>query len=156
MTATWKLESSDDQIPVRLGFYTGPAARSPNYETYTVQFNERSRKFNDAYAADEYALSLGVTEWRFVERNRAFPFAAVIPIRFDDAIADEQLTSMIARFETGTTLEQLAAELNTENNDGSLVSVGMLRIWILGHQPKNPKLAGLRPKRYRNQKPIAE
>lgn len=144
MTATWNLESSDKQIPARLGFYTGPAAKLPNYETYTVEFNNRSRKFNNAYDADEYALSLGVTEWRFVERNRALPFAALIPIRFDDAIAEELLTSVIARFESGASLEQLAGELNAENNDISLVSATTLRIWMLGHQPNNSKLARLR------------
>ena len=156
MTATWNLESSDERIPARFGFYTGPAAKSPNYETYTIQFNDLSRKFNNAFDADEFALSLGVTEWRFVERNRALPFAALIPIRFDDAIGDEILNAMIGKFESGVSLIQLAADLNNENNDDQIISPGMLRIWMLGMQPKNPKLAGLRPKRYQNPKPVAE
>lgn len=154
MTATWNLESADTRIPARLGFYTGPASKLQNYETYTVQIDHHSQKFNNAFDADQYALSLGVTGWRFVECNRAMPFAALIPIRFDDAIADEMLTAMIARFESGVSLEQLAGELNLENNGNSLVPVAMLRIWMLGHQPNNPRLAGLRPKRY--QKQIAE
>ncbi len=111
--------------PARLGFYSGPAAKSPNYETYNVQSGERSLKLNDAYSADEYALSIGVNEWRFVDRNGALPFAALIPIRFNDAIADELLTSMIVRFENGTSLERLGEELNSEKNDGSIVSPGM-------------------------------
>ena len=156
MTATWILESSDEQTPARFGFYTGPAAKPPNYETYTIQFNDLSRKFNNAFDADEYALSLGVTEWRFVERNRALPFAALIPIRFNDAIADELLKEMIEKFESGVSLNQLAADLNIENNGDVIISPGMLRIWMLGSQPENQKLARLRPKRYRNSKPDAE
>ena len=148
MTATWNLKSTDEQVPARLGFYTGPAAKPPNYETYTVQLNERVHRFNNAFDADEYALSLGVSEWRFVERTRALPFAAMIPIRFDDAISDDLLREIIAQFESGVPLTQLAAELNSKSNDDQMVSPGMLRIWMLGIQPNNPKLAGLRPKRY--------
>ncbi len=156
MTATWNLKSTDEQIPARLGFYTGPAAKPPNYETYTVQLNDRVRRFDNEFDADECALSIGVSEWRFVDGYCAFPFAALIPIRFDDALSDDILNELIAKFEYGIPLTQLATEVNTENNNGLMVSPGKLRIWMLGCQPSNPKLAGLRMKRHRKPTSNAE
>ena len=149
MTATWNLESADEQVPARLSFYTGPSAKPPHYETYTVSVGNKTRRFNNHFDADEFAHANGVTSWQLTDHNRAFPFAAIIPICFGDAPEHNELSQLVTRFESGESLAELAAAINEEGVPGdSPISPGMLRIWFLGAQPDNPKLAGLRPKRY--------
>lgn len=147
MTATWNLESFDKRIPAHLAFHAGPTEMRPNYETFVVRLNDRVQRFNNPLDADKYAASLGVTEWRLIDRSGALPIAELIPIRFDDAPDDQALAQLVTRFENGESLEQLAAELSSQAHGESIVSPGMLRVWLLGRQPDNPKLTGLRPKR---------
>ena len=141
MTASWKLESTGGRRDAELCFCSGPSARPPTYAEFTVTIGAQSRQFTYVADADAWAAAQGVTRWRVAERHRGIPLAARIPIDFDEALERSLLVQVVERFIGGESLRDLAVEFSVEP--------GQLRAWLLGADPTNPGLGGLRPKRQR-------
>ena len=134
---------------VTLSFYSGRSAPPPDYvrlQGAVYGGNKTStREFNSQDDADEWAAQLGVQRWHVVRHTRAFPEAARTPITFAEAPDDEHLHELIAAFESGATLDQLADGVMVNTGDRQFqVHPNLLRLWLIGAAPDHPSLQRLK------------
>lgn len=142
-----------DNKRVSLHFYHGRSGPPPNYIRIQgmVEGSDKSsiEKFGDLLEADEWAAQLGVQRWNVVQHTRAFPEAARIPITFAEAPDIDRLQELIAKFESGIPLAQLAEGVMIETGDRRFqVSPYLLRLWLIGAAPEHPALQCLKRKRF--------
>lgn len=150
MTATWELEATTaENEPVGLHFYSGPAARPPDYIQLQGFARRKGKKlireFDNQWDADDWASALGVERWDCVRHSRAFPEAAVLPIRFDEAPDDATLHELIEALERGSHLSDLLVGFTISVGDSQYpVSPTLMSIWLLGVSPDHPTLQRFR------------
>ena len=134
-----------------LSFYSGRSAPVPNYVRLQGSVNDGNKtstaRFNNQKDADEWAAELGVQRWHVVQHTRAFPEAVFIPITFTEAPNDECLHDLIARYESGISLDKLADDVMV-NTGGRQFQVhpNLLRLWLIGAAPDHPAVQRLKRK----------
>lgn len=140
MSACWKVKGSSPKIGEVQVWWT--ASRAPSVfvrRSKNEVADDREREFQSMVDVDEWAMENGVTFWEAMETVRAFPFAEKLPIVFPDAPPANILEIAIERFASGEKLDGIA-------NDFS-VDVGLLRYWMVGADPTNASLKGLKARR---------
>jgi hypothetical protein len=149
MTANWTMEAkSADQRRVSLHFYSGPSARPSSdarLEGKVDGKGSKRSKFSSQVTADGWAAALGVEYWDLTQHSRAFPEAASVPIRFPHAPDNNRLQELIAAFEAGTPLAELAASTTVQMHGETFpVHPNLLRLWLIGAAPRHPALQRLK------------
>ena len=138
-----------DNKRVTLSFYSGRSTAPPNYIRLQGAVDDgkkiSTKSFNTQDDADEWAAQLGVQRWHVVQHTRAFPEAARIPITFAESPNNERLHELIAAFESGTPLDQLANGVMGETGVRQFqVHPNLLRLWLIGAAPDHPALKCLK------------
>jgi hypothetical protein len=140
MSAYWKLKGVSTTLGEIQAWWT--ASRTPRvFVRHSVKgtTGDRGQEFHSMAEVDDWASENGVTFWEAMETVRAFPFAEKLPIVFSDAPPTSVLKDAIERFTSGEELSGIANEIS--------VDAGLLRCWLIGADPTNKNLQGLRGKK---------